>query len=129
MNSYHDLLFWSVKFIYYMKLCNIWNKILDEFIDWSFLQSFRFYVVTSLHSIKLFPLAQPQILKSGCDVPDTHYGWSDEQTMNGYHGQNWSFEPFCTWDGKVGGWQKDESALLFFTSLHCSYPHNFDVKK
>jgi hypothetical protein len=64
MNSYHDLLFWLIKFMYYMKLYNIWNDILDNFINQDFLQSFHFYVVTSLHSIKLNCLTQPQILKS-----------------------------------------------------------------
>ncbi len=64
MNSYHDLPFWSIEFIYYMKLYNTWINILDDFINWGFLQSFHFYVVTSLHSIKLNPLTQPQILKS-----------------------------------------------------------------
>ncbi len=64
MNSYHDLLFWSIKFWYYMKSYNIWINILNKFIHRGFLQSFCFYLVTILHSIKLNPLTQPQTLKS-----------------------------------------------------------------
>ncbi len=134
MNSYHDLLFWLIEFMYNMKLYNIWIDILDEFFNRGFLQSFHLYVVTSLCSIKLNLLTQPQILKSRhvdievcmililIVVEATNKQWM-------VIGQNGSFAPFCTWDGKFGGWQNDESTLLLYASLHCSYPHNFDVKK
>jgi hypothetical protein len=55
-----------------MKSYNIWIDILDKVSNQGFLQSFHFYLVTSLHSIKLNPLTQPQILKSRRVYIDVH---------------------------------------------------------
>ncbi len=94
------------------------------------IESFHIYEVTSLNLNWLNPLTQPHILKSRhiveyvC-IPETCHGCSDGQTRHGYHGQNSASEHFCTWDGKVGVWQSDESTL----PLPLYYPHNCDGKK
>jgi hypothetical protein len=75
-----DCIKWIHIMIYYFDLSNsyiicnhfTWIDILYEFINQGFLQSFHFYVVSSLHSIKLNPITQPQILKSRCVFIGVH---------------------------------------------------------